>query len=168
MRCRSARGSVLRHRDRPGLRLRSATATWSGNTVTISGGMAAHARPFVVGQAVNCAGCNSNLVITSLSVPPTQSTVSGAGEVGQTFTFTANNAAGQAIGGSGSGAVTGGCSGTSGNRVELHRHSDLDSTSAEPLGLRRRSTLAARTTSTATRRTMSSPAASVRAMGSAN
>ena len=40
------------------------------------------------------------LVITSLSVPPTQSTASGAGEVGQTFTFTANNSSGQAIGGS--------------------------------------------------------------------
>ncbi len=90
------------------------TATWSGNIVTISGGMAAHARPFVVGQAFNCSGCNSGLVITSLSVPPTQSTVAGAGEVGQTFTFTAKNAAGQAIGGSGNGAVTGGCSGVSG------------------------------------------------------
>ena len=92
----------------------SATATWSGNTVTISGGLAPHARPFVVGQAVTCASCNSNLVITSLSVPPTQSAVSGAGEVSQTFTFTANNAAGQSIGGSGSGTITAGCSGTSG------------------------------------------------------
>ena len=92
----------------------SATATWSGNTVTISGGLTAHARPFVVGQTVSCASCNSNLVITSLSVPPTQSTASGAGEVGQTFTFTANNASGQAIGGSGSGTITGSCSGTSG------------------------------------------------------
>jgi hypothetical protein len=91
-----------------------ATATWSGNTVTIPGGLAAHALPFVVGQAFSCSGCNSNLVITSLSVPPTESTAIGAGEVGQIFTFTANNASGQAIGGSGSGAVAGGCSGTSG------------------------------------------------------
>lgn len=68
----------------------------------------------MVGQAVTCASCNSNLVITSLSVPPTQSAVSGAGEVSQTFTFTANNAAGQSIGGSGSGTITAGCSGTSG------------------------------------------------------
>jgi hypothetical protein len=92
----------------------SVSATWTGNTVTVSGGLAAHARPFVVGQAVICASCNSNLVITSLSVPPTESTASGAGEVGQTFTFTVNNASGQVIGGSGSGTITAGCSGTSG------------------------------------------------------
>ena len=90
------------------------TATWTGNTVTISGGLAAHARPFVVGQAFSCSGCNSNLVITSLSVPPTESTAPGAGEVGQTFTFNVQNASGQAISGSGSGAVAAGCSGTSG------------------------------------------------------
>ena len=88
----------------------SHAATWSGNTVTISGGLAAHARPFVVGQAFSCASCASGLVITSLSVPPTESTTAGAGEVGQTFTFTAANAAGASIGGSGSGTVTGGCS----------------------------------------------------------
>jgi hypothetical protein len=92
----------------------TATATWTGNTVTISGGLAAHARPFVVGQAVSCASCSSNLVITSLSVPPTESTVTGAGEIGQTFTFTATNASGQAIGGSGSGTINAGCSGTAG------------------------------------------------------
>jgi hypothetical protein len=90
------------------------TATWTGNTVTISGGLAAHARPFVVGHAFSCSGCNPNLVITSLSVPPTESTATGAGEVGQSFSFTVQNAAGQAIGGSGSGAITAGCSGTSG------------------------------------------------------
>ena len=88
----------------------TATATWSGSTVTVTGGLSAHARPFVIGQAIGCTSCNSNLVITSLSVPPTQSTVSGAGEVGHTFTFTANST----IGGSGSGTITGSCSGTSG------------------------------------------------------
>jgi hypothetical protein len=88
----------------------SATATWTGNTVTVTGGLAAHARPFVDGQAVTCASCNANLVITSLSVPPTQSTATGAGEVGQTFTFTTN----AAIGGSGSGTITAGCKGTAG------------------------------------------------------
>jgi hypothetical protein len=95
----------------------SHAATWSGNTVTISGGLTAHARPFVVGQAFSCASCASGLVITSLSVPPTQSTAAGAGEVGQTFTFTANNAAGAPIGGSGTGTVTGGCAagGTNGS-----------------------------------------------------
>ena len=89
----------------------SATATWTGNTVTITGGLAAHARPLVDGQAVTCSGCNANLVIMSLSVPPTQSTAAGAGEVGQTFTFTTN----AAIGGSGSGTITAGCSGTAGS-----------------------------------------------------
>jgi hypothetical protein len=90
------------------------TATWTGNTVTISGGLAAHARPFVVGQALSCASCASGLVITSLSVPPTQSTATGAGEVGQTFTFTAKNAAGAVIGGSGSGSIAAGCTTGSG------------------------------------------------------
>lgn len=92
----------------------SHAATWSGNTVTITGGLAAHARPFVVGQAFSCASCASGLVITSLSVPPTESTVTGAGEVGQTFTFKANNAAGAGIGGSGTGTVTAGCTTGSG------------------------------------------------------
>lgn len=90
------------------------SATWSGNTVTISGGLAAHARPFVVGQAFSCASCASELVITSLSVPPTKSTAIGAGEVGQTFTFTAKNPAGALIGGAGSGAITGGCTAAGG------------------------------------------------------
>jgi hypothetical protein len=88
----------------------SATATWSGSTVTISGGLSAHARPFVDGMALSCSGCNSGVYIVSVSAPPTQSTVSGAGQVGNTFTFQASGA----IGGSGSGAITGGCSGTSG------------------------------------------------------
>jgi hypothetical protein len=88
----------------------SATATWTGKTATVTGGLLAHARPFVVGQALTCSGCNSNLVITSIDVPPTQSTTAGAGEVGQTFHITASGT----IGGSGSGTVTGGCSGTSG------------------------------------------------------
>jgi len=88
----------------------SATATWSGATVTITGGLSAHARPFVNGMSISCSGCNTGLVITSLSVPPTQSTTSGQGQVGNTFTFTASGT----IGGSGSGTISGGCSGTSG------------------------------------------------------
>jgi hypothetical protein len=92
------------------------TATWTGATVTISGGLAAHARPFVDGQAISCSGCNTGLYITSVSAPPTQDTrlnsITGnpQGQVGNTFTFTAN----AAIGGTGSGAITAGCSGTSG------------------------------------------------------
>jgi hypothetical protein len=93
----------------------SHVATWAGNIVTISGGLTANARPFVVGQAVSCASCNSGLVITSLSVPPTQSTATGAGEVGQTFTFVVKNASGQTIGGSGSGTIAAGCSPTGGS-----------------------------------------------------
>jgi hypothetical protein len=96
----------------------SHAATWSptGNVVTVSGGLAAHARPFVAGQAFNCSGCDTGLVITSLSLPPTQDvTRTNAGEVGNTFTFTVANASTQAIGGSGTGTVTGGCSGTSGS-----------------------------------------------------
>ena len=85
-----------------------------------SGGLTAHARPFVVGQAFSCASCATGLVITSLSVPPTQSTATGAGEVGQTFTFTATNAAGASIGGSGTGTVTAGCT-LGKRRVELHQ-----------------------------------------------
>ena len=68
----------------------------------------------MVGQAFSCASCATGLVITSLSVPPTQSTATGAGEVGQTFTFTAKNAAGASIGGSGTGTVTAGCTSGSG------------------------------------------------------
>ena len=94
----------------------SATASWSptGNTVTITGGLAAHARPFVVGMNTFCSSCNSNLIITSVSAPPTQSTVAGQGQVGNTFSFTVANVSGQPIGGSGSGTFAGGCFGTSG------------------------------------------------------
>ena len=92
------------------------TATWTGSTVTISGGLAAHARPFVDGQVISCSGCNTGLYITSVSAPPTQDTrlnsITGnpQGQVGNTFTFTTN----AAIGGTGSGAITAGCSGASG------------------------------------------------------
>jgi hypothetical protein len=88
----------------------SHAATWSGSTFTITGGLSAGARPFVPGTALSCSGCNSGLVATAVSLPPTQSTVAGAGQIGQTFTITAS----AAIGGSGSGTLTGGCSGTAG------------------------------------------------------
>jgi hypothetical protein len=68
----------------------SASGAISGSTVTFSSGLAANARPFVPGMALSCAGCNSGLFILSVSAPPTQSTVSGAGQVGQSFTITAN------------------------------------------------------------------------------
>lgn len=96
----------------------SHAATWSagGNVFTVTSGLSAHARPFVVGQAVACASCNTGLVITSVSLPPTQDvTRTNAGQVGNTFTFTVANASAQAIGGSGTGTVTAGCSGTSGS-----------------------------------------------------
>jgi hypothetical protein len=88
----------------------SHSATWSSNVFTITGGLSAGGRPFVPGMALSCSGCNSGLVALSISLPPTQSTVAGAGQVGQTFTVTASGA----IGGSGSGTLTGGCSGASG------------------------------------------------------
>ena len=58
----------------------------------------------------SCSGCNSGLVAIAVSLPPTQSTATGAGQIGQTFTITASGT----IGGGGSGTLTGGCSGTSG------------------------------------------------------
>ena len=88
----------------------SHAATWSGSTITVAGGLSAGARPFVPGMAISCSGCNSGLFATAISAPPTQSTTSGAGQVGQTFTISASGT----VGGSGSGTVTGGCSGTSG------------------------------------------------------
>jgi hypothetical protein len=70
----------------------------------------------VVGQLVNCSpACGSNLVITSLSLPPTQDTRTGQGEVGQTFTFqTAPKTGGSLPGSASSGTATAGCSGASG------------------------------------------------------
>jgi len=88
----------------------SHSATWSGSTFTITGGLSAGARPFVPGMALSCSGCNSGLVALSVSLPPTQSTGAGYGQIGQTFTI----AASAAIGGGGSGTLTGGCSGTAG------------------------------------------------------
>jgi hypothetical protein len=88
------------------------TATWSGATVTVSGGLAAHARPFVDGQTFSCSGCNSGLYIVAVDAPPTMSNVAGAGQVGNTFHITVSGT----IGGSGSGAITAGCAtGTGGS-----------------------------------------------------
>ena len=88
----------------------SHSATWSGSTFTITGGLSAGARPFVPGMSLSCSGCNSGLVALAVSEPPTQSSAAGYGQVGQTFTITA----GGPIGGGGSGTLTGGCSGTAG------------------------------------------------------
>ncbi len=91
----------------------SHAASWtSGGLFTITGGISAGARPFVPGQSVTCSPtCSTGtLVITSVSLPPTQSTAAGAGQVGQTITF---QVAGT-MSGSGSGTATAGCSGTAG------------------------------------------------------
>jgi hypothetical protein len=88
--------------------------TVSGGTGTFtlnSSGIAAHTRPFVVGQVVSCNTCSGAVVITSVSNPPTQSTATGAGQVGQTFTF---QTSGGTIAANSSGTITAGCSGTSG------------------------------------------------------
>ena len=92
----------------------SASGAISGHTATFSSGLSAGARPFVPGMAVTCAGCNSGLVITSVSLPPTQSTAAGAGQIGQSFSISATNAAGQGFGVSTTETVTGGCGGTAG------------------------------------------------------
>jgi hypothetical protein len=53
----------------------------SGKVLTFNG-LAAHARPIVVGQSVTCSGCSGTLVVDAVSNPPTQSTVAGQGQVG--------------------------------------------------------------------------------------
>ena len=88
----------------------SHSGTISGATVTFTGGLSANARPFVVGQALSCSGCTTGRFIVSVSAPPTQSNVSGAGQIGNTFTITANTS----LGVSATETVTAGCSGTSG------------------------------------------------------
>ena len=91
----------------------SHAATWTGSVATITGGLAAHDRPFVVGQALSCSGCNAGLFITAISLPPTQDTTrANAGQVGNTFTVTANSA----IGGTGSGILTAGCKSRTGGQ----------------------------------------------------
>jgi hypothetical protein len=79
------------------------------SVVTFSGGLAAHARPFVVGQSVTCSGCTRQ-AIASVSLPPTQSTRAGEGQIGQSFTITLAGS----LGVTGSKAITAGCSGTAG------------------------------------------------------
>jgi hypothetical protein len=89
----------------------SHSATITGSQVVVTGGIAAHDRPFVVGQLLTCSGCTAGRFITTLSVPPTQDTRAGQGEVGQTFTITANASL---LTGPTTETVTGGCSGVSG------------------------------------------------------
>ena len=89
----------------------TASATWSGSTFTITGGLSTGNRPFVPGMALSCSGCNTGLVALSVSLPPTQSTATGAGQVGQTFTVSASGTIG---GGGGPSTLTGACKGTSG------------------------------------------------------
>jgi hypothetical protein len=89
----------------------SHSATIAAAQITVTGGIAAHTRPFVVGQLLACSGCTTGRFITSIDVPPTQSTTTGAGEVGQTFHITAN---GSLLTGPTTETVTAGCSGTSG------------------------------------------------------
>jgi hypothetical protein len=88
----------------------SASGTISGSTITFTGGLLAHARPLVDGMVRSCAGCTPGRVVTSVSAPPTQSNVSGAGQVGNTFTVTASGS----LGVSTTETVNGGCSGTNG------------------------------------------------------
>jgi hypothetical protein len=59
-----------------------ATPTAVTSNVLTFNGLSAHARPIVVGQAVTCSGCASNLVVTSVDHPPTQDTRAGQGQIG--------------------------------------------------------------------------------------
>ena len=88
----------------------SASGTISGSTITFTGGLSAGARPFVPGMNLSCTSCTANRVVLSVSAPPTQSTVSGAGQIGNTFTITASGTMGVST----TETVTGGCKGTSG------------------------------------------------------
>jgi hypothetical protein len=95
----------------------SASASWTtAGLFTVSGGLAAHGRPFVPGQLVNCSpACGSGLVIKSVSLPPTQDTRTGQGQVGQTFTFQTFAPSGGSLPGSASsGTATAGCTSGSG------------------------------------------------------
>jgi hypothetical protein len=89
----------------------SASGAISGSTVTFSSGLSAGARPFVPGMVLSCAGCTAGRVITSVSLPPTQSTAAAAGQIGQSFTITASGSLGVLT----TETVTGGCSGTAGS-----------------------------------------------------
>jgi hypothetical protein len=83
----------------------------TSNKLTFNG-LAAHARPIVVGQAVSCSGCATGLVVTAVDHPPTQDTRAGQGQIGSLnngFVVTLNAAPGA------SGvAFIFGCSGTAG------------------------------------------------------
>ena len=68
--------------------------TVAGATITFTGGLSAHSRPFVRGMLLSCAGCTANNVVTSVSLSPTQSNVAGAGQIGQTFTVTTSGSLG--------------------------------------------------------------------------
>ena len=88
------------------------TTSISGSVLTFNG-LGANARPIVDGMAASCSGCNAGLYVVSVSNPPTQSTVAGAGQIGSAnngMTVTLNAAPGV----SGAAAFTFGCSGTSG------------------------------------------------------
>jgi hypothetical protein len=86
------------------------TVTTNGagqSVVTFTGGLAAHAIPFVDGLWATCSGCTPQ-VITSVSLPPSQDTRTGQGQIGQTFSITLAGS----LGVTGSTAVTAGCHST--------------------------------------------------------
>jgi hypothetical protein len=67
----------------------------SGKVLTFNG-LAAHARPIVLGHSVTCSGCSGSLVVIAVSNPPTQDTRAGQGQIGS-----ANNGFTVTLGGSG-------------------------------------------------------------------
>jgi hypothetical protein len=95
--------------------IHAGTWTAGGNVITITGGIAAHDRPFVAGQLLTfSSGGGTGFFITSVSLPPSQDTTrTNAGQVGNTFTITVANGSGGTLTGT-SGTVTAGCSPGSG------------------------------------------------------
>jgi hypothetical protein len=90
------------------------SASWTNgqNTITIPGGIAAGTRPFVAGHLITCLpSCGSNLIVTNISLPPDVSSATGQGQAGQFLTLTLSGNVNSTA--SGTGTVTGGCTGTS-------------------------------------------------------
>ena len=111
--CDTSAGGVSPCFDTGNTYAASATGTVSTvngvSVVNLASGISAGARPFVPGQQVTCSGCTAQ-VITAVSLPPTQSTAAGAGQVGQSLNVTLSGL----LGVTGSKAITAACSGTAG------------------------------------------------------
>ena len=106
----------------------SHAASWTtAGVFTVVGGIGSNDRPFVVGQSVTCSpSCGSNLVITSVSLPPTIDPRAGHGQAMQTFTFQVAGA----VSSNSSGTATAGCTSGSGgsNCINIDVSSNVSGT----------------------------------------